>query len=172
VPDVNSDEAGRRARRGKVDAQAPRGTFNARTRRGKGRQGCIRDETLEELAVCMAHAAWAGPRRAPEQVDVAGMPPEIETHVRRCAGCRERLERLERETAFLIGLLLQSESVGQCNGEASQDQCATEEELALYLDKVLKPAERKRIEVHLASCRPCQSLLVILYKSVKRLLNS
>lgn len=45
------------------------------------------------------------------------------------------------------------------------DECPSDEVLAAYIDHVLSPAERARIETHLVACKPCRQTVALVIKS-------
>lgn len=111
---------------------------NARSgKAGSPRGTCPSIIVLEEYAATRLHGR-----------DV----PSITEHLTGCSRCRGRVARLAADAEALRDSL-----TAVASGPASP--CPSAETLAAYIDQAVELRERRKIEEHIAMCRPCQEKL-------------
>jgi hypothetical protein len=67
---------------------------------------------------------------------------------------------------WLTGLILRMSDRGRRRGD-EMSQCPGDEMLAAFVEHCLRPQERQAVEEHIADCRLCRKIVVLIFKIKK-----
>src|SRR5215813_1528768 len=76
----------------------------------------------------------------------------VETHLRACQNCMDRLRTMQEHDAMLRSVLVRSQA-----RQVQSQRCCSAEELSAYANGLLTPQEMARCEQHLDTCDFCLS---------------
>ncbi|HUW61514.1 MAG TPA: zf-HC2 domain-containing protein [Candidatus Bathyarchaeia archaeon] len=106
------------------------------------KRACPSQAALEEYAVAL---------------QIGAPSPTVQAHVDACKRCKYRVKALAKESGSFLSFLQSVQTL-------PTSPCPETTTLAAYLDKAVDPAQKSKIDQHLAGCRLCQQTLKAIYK--------